>query len=196
MSFQKTVFYQYATGLPGEIIADGPLRARSFRLVANTLQTPNPPIAFGVGFTYAALGDVSNPNNLADTPTATPGGAPSGTNVFAGILINPKEHALYGDANGALDPVFALPDGSWGELCHMGILLALVSSGAAATEGVAGNKLAMKLADGSIWAYGAAANLPAGSIEIPGASLLTGVGANAAGVLAKIELTGLLGVAP
>ena len=195
MSFQSAVPFLFAAGLPGEIIADGPNRTESFRLVANlTVPATVPPIAFGVAYSYAALGDVSNPNGLAVTPTATPGAA-TATDAFAGILINPKEHALYGDSTGALSPVYQLPDGSWGELCTMGILLANVTTDAS-TTGVSGDPLAYKITDGTIVAFKGTA-VPAGTILIPGARLRTAIGTTGVTVLARIELTtvGLLAAA-
>lgn len=186
--FQSSVPYLYAAGLPGEFINDGPNRTESFRLVANqTVPAAVPPIAFGVAFTYAALGDVSNPNGLAVTPTATPGGTGTATDVFAGILVNPKEHALYGDANGALDPVYSLPDGSWGELCTMGILLANVTTDTT-TTGSAGDPLAFKVADGTIVAF-KGDTVPANTVLIPGATLRTNIGTTGVTALAKIVLT-------
>lgn len=182
--FQQNVYYGYAAGLPGEIADDGPLRSQSFRLVANTDQTPNPPIAFGVAYTYASVGDYANPNGLAGTQTATPGANATAGN-FAGILINPKAHAAYGTAaGGPLAPVYSLPDGSWGELCTMGILFALVTTTAAVP---AGSPICFDPTTGLLTAYTGA--LPAAHTLIPGARLRTNLTVAGANQLARIELT-------
>lgn len=176
MEFQQTVRYTYAAGLPGEIINDGPNRTSSYRLVANAAQ-PTAPIAFGRVFTGASIGESTNPNGLAFTPTATPG-IDGSAGRYAGVLVSPKEHALYGDATGPLAPAYTLPDGSWGELCREGILLANVLSVAATA---AGTQLYYD-ATGQI-TTAVNANL------VPGGRLLTALQANAAVQLAKIELT-------
>jgi hypothetical protein len=185
--FQQQVTYAYAAGLPGEIAADGPLRAQSFRLVANTT-TPTNPIGFGQAFVYAPGGDVSNPNGIATTQTATPG--TDGTSVtFAGILINPKAHALYGTVSGGpLAPSYQLPDGSWGELCTMGILFVSITA-ATAAAGVAGAQVAFD-AVGNLVAVAPGAAAPAGTQLIKGAFLNTNIGLQATPVLAVITLTG------
>lgn len=198
--FQSNVNYQYASGLPGEIAADGPLRASSFRLVNNIAQAAGTKgIGFGYAFSYANTvnagaafaTDVGNPDNLAYTQVAVPG-AGAATDVFAGILIHPKEHALVGGSNGPLSPVYQLPNGTWGELCRMGILWALVTTGATAGFGQAGNRLCYSIVDGTLQAFaGADTALPANCIAIPGAQLLSNIGINQTQVLAKIELTGI-----
>jgi hypothetical protein len=180
MPFQTSVRYVQAAGLPGEIAADGPLRSTTFRLVANA-DEPTAPIAFGRAFSYADPPYLSNPNGLAGVEIAQPGG-----DNFAGILIHPKEHAAYGDGVNPLAPVYSLPAESWGELCRMGILFVTIVS-ADAANGVPGAKIGYN-ADGSLVSYvGAAA--PSGATEIPGARLLTSLGASPTGGLAKIELT-------
>lgn len=190
--FQKTVSFQYASGLPGEIAEDGPLRASPFRLVANATNAAAP-IGFGLAFTYVpGTGvEVSNPGNLAAVRLARPGGgavATASENVFAGILIHPKEHALYGSTAGPLEPVYSLPADSWGELCRVGILWANVSSPNTAGMGAPGDSLAYNPVNGQLTAFNGTA-VPANLIQIPGARLLSYIGQNAAQLLAKIELT-------
>lgn len=179
MAFQQTVRYQLAAGLPGEIANDGPLRAETFRLISNE-DVPAAPIAFGRAFGYADPALVGNPDGLANVNVAIPGG-----DNFAGILIHPKEHASYGNTDGPLSAVYSLPDGSWGGLCRMGILYATVTA-ANAAAGVPGAALGYTT-EGAIVAFVGAT--PAATTLIPGARLLTALGAAPTGGLAKIELT-------
>lgn len=188
--FQSTVKYQYAAGIPGEIASDGPLRATTFRLVANPVASPSPAIGFGLGFAYlTATPDVANPEGIGSVPVAVPG-AETTDSVFAGILIHPKEHASFGTSDGSLEPTFQLPDGSWGSLVQMGLVYVNVSTADTAGHGFVGNRLAVQIATGKIIAF-AGATLPANTIEIPGGTLLTNVGQNVTDVLAKISLTNI-----
>lgn len=186
--FQQNVRYQFAAGLPGEFSNDGPNRTQSFRLVVNPTQA-GAPIAFGYAFSYAAVGEFANPNGLASTQTAQPGAASVAAGVFAGVLVNPKEHALYGDNTGALAPVYTLPDGSWGELTRMGILFVNVTTANTAGHGASGNALGFDPVTGIIHAFPAGDAVAANFIAIPGI-LRTAVGQNVTLGLAKVELTG------
>lgn len=182
MAFQKTVRFQQAAGLAGEIADDGPLRSQTFRLVANAT-TPANPIAFGRAFTYATPAYAANPNDLAGTQIAQPGGP----GVFAGILINPKAHASRGTAAGPLEAVYSLPADTFGELARMAIIFAVVEA-ADAAAGAPGAAIGFK-ADGSLVAFDRNGAAPGGVEIIPGARLLTDLGAAPAGGLARIELT-------
>lgn len=179
MAFQKTVRFNQAAGLAGEIADDGPLRSQTFRLVANG----DAPIAFGRAFTYATPSYAANPNELAGTQIAQPGG--EGT--FAGILIHPKAHASRGTADGPLEAVYSVPADTWGELARMAIIFANITA-ADAAAGVPGAKIAYATADGALSSF-VGDTAPAGTVVIPGARLLTSLGAAPAGGLARIELT-------
>lgn len=183
---QKTVPLNLGVGIPGEFAALSPRVVTTYRLVANTAQTPSPAITFGVAYTFAPVGEVTNPGYLAHTQTAQPGAA-TVADHFAGILVHPKEHALYGTAaGGPLAPSFVLPDGSWGALCTTGILYAYVTSAAGA--GNPGDALAFNLADGTLVAFAPGATVPATAKLIPGAFLRSSLGAPQTNALAKIEL--------
>lgn len=200
--FQTNVYFGYAAGLPGEIAADGPLRAQSCRLQLNAAQS-TAVIGFGLAFTYATPSESGNPTaitsgapplgangpfTLSTTAIATPG-VDAGAGNFAGVLINPKSHASYGTTytaasqSGPLAPTYVLPDGSWGELCTMGILFAAVQATAAAKAGAP----LYFTATGQITTD--AGSAPANTL-IPGARLINNLGANGSPQLAKIELTG------
>lgn len=184
MSFQKTVRFVLAEGLPGEISNDGPLRSETFRLIANPDQ-PTAPLAFGRAFGYADPSRVANPDDLAAINVAIPGGE-----NFAGILIHPKAHASRGTSAGPLEPVYSVPPETWGELGTMFIGYAIVIA-ATADDGVPNAAIGYN-ADGALVAFKGA--LPANTTLIPGARLRTALGLSPTGGLAKIELT-TIGVA-
>ena len=105
-TFQSTVNIDSGFGVPGELIVDGPQRVESL-----TLDSAGGTI--GYAFTK------SNTTNVA-----TQGGTiVAGTNVFAGILVNPKSYASYGPTSGTLDPTLALPANSQGEFLTMGTIV-------------------------------------------------------------------------
>ena len=70
---------------------------------------------------FGWVGEVHQPGSTTAmlAPTAVVGGNP-----YAGILINPKHHALQGGKGGTLSPINAIPDGSEGELAKMAIIVA------------------------------------------------------------------------
>lgn len=113
-TFQSTVNVNLGFGIPGELIVDGPQRAESLILDADGG-------TIGLAFTK------SNTTNVA-----TQGGAiVDGTNVFAGILVNPKAYASYGAVGGApLDPTMFLPPYSQGEFLTMGTIVVTMNGAA------------------------------------------------------------------
>lgn len=182
MSFQTQVGFNLAAGIEGELAADGPLRSETMRLINNP-DEPTAQIRFGRAFGYATPSDFSNPLDATNVSVAIPGGS-----NFAGILIHPKAHASYGTAQGALEPVFTLPENVWGELCRMAIVWVRLNAETAA-DGTPGAKIGYN-ALGELIAFSGA--LPASTTLIPGARLLSNIGAVPDGddaVLAKIELT-------
>ena len=106
-TFQSTINISLGFGIPGELIVDGPQRVDSLTL-GSTAGT------IGLAFTK------SNSTNIA-----TQGGAiVNGTNVFAGILVNPKVYALDGYSSlGSLDPSMVLAPYSQGEFLSMGTIV-------------------------------------------------------------------------
>lgn len=106
-TFQSTVNVNLGFGVPGELIVDGPQRVDSL-----TLDTTGGTI--GLAFTKSTT-----------TNIATQGGTiVAGTNVFAGILVNPKAYASYGAVGGApLDPTLFLGPNSQGEFLTMGTIV-------------------------------------------------------------------------
>ena len=112
-TFQSTVNINLGFGIQGELIVDGPQRAEPLILDADGG-------TIGLAFTK------SNTTNVA-----TQGGAiVDGTNVFAGILVNPKAYASFGAVGGApLDPTLFLPAYSQGEFLTMGTIVVTLQDG-------------------------------------------------------------------
>ena len=104
MPFQSLVRLVQTTGIIGEIIFDGPHRARPLNLNSGGA-TPN---TVGKAFTFDATVDDEA------------GAGAIGAGAFAGILINPKHYALYGSS---LTPSLDLPDNTNAELLSMGTII-------------------------------------------------------------------------
>lgn len=126
MAFQKTVNRNFTTGFPGEIVRDGPLRAKAVRISAlSALLKANPRFTGNViGRVYGYTGEVpaTGQTLAALAPTVALGGP-----VYAGLLIHPKHYALMGNAvDGALGASLAVPDGIEGECADMVIAIAEV----------------------------------------------------------------------
>lgn len=112
--FQQAVNIYNPIGYPGDVAFDGPMRAAPYNLVS----TPN---ANTVGNAFTVTSG-ANPDTAAGSPVAGTARA-GGTGVFAGILMNSKEYALYGSS--ALNPLAAslnLPENTIGSLMTMGYL--------------------------------------------------------------------------
>lgn len=116
MSFQTSVQFLQAAGVPGELFAQTPLRAESYTLVS-ALASYN---AFSSAFTVTAQG-VAAAGNAAGTPA---------DGVFAGILCNPKEHASFGGSAGPLSPSFTLANNTQASLLVEGTIYATLANNA------------------------------------------------------------------
>lgn len=117
MTFQSTVRQDQTTGIVGEVLFDGPTRAKPIN-VNSSGATPN---TIGKAFTYITGQDEE----------AAAGSAGGG--AFAGILVNPKVYASQGTPAGSLEPTLDLPDNTNAELLTMGSIvvnLTIVGTGA------------------------------------------------------------------
>ncbi len=114
--FQSTVYRQYTTGFPGEVVRDGPTRGKMGRISSATVGTdPGASTnrisrAFGYSGQVPATGIT---NALVEALVAV--GGP----IFFGILGNPKRYALYGTNGGSLAASLDLPNGAEGEFFDM-----------------------------------------------------------------------------
>lgn len=115
MALQSTVNIQLGFGVPGEVIVGDPNRVEPL-LVNSAGATPNT-----MGFAYTK----SNTTN-----TAKAGGTIAAGTVFAGIMCNPKSHALIGTSAGTLQPTLNLPDNSTGSFLTMGTVVVQLTAGA------------------------------------------------------------------
>lgn len=131
-------------------------------------------------FTVVPFAGGSNPVSAenptigrAFTYTSTEGVvAMGGAGDFAGILINPHNHAVYDN----LDATLALPDGSVGSLAKAGYILVYLS-----TSSEPGDKVYFATADGKLGAGTASG----GQTQIAGAKVTKG---GSAGSLVEISL--------
>jgi hypothetical protein len=91
MPFQSTVALTQGFGVVGELAFDGPVRAQSYNLISDDAAYN----VFGRAFTV-----------VSETQAKA-----GGTGVFAGLMVNPKEHSSNGTvAGGALAPTLTLPN--------------------------------------------------------------------------------------
>lgn len=183
--FQTKVNRNFTVGFPGDIAKDGPLRAMVFRLVPQATQAlidnaRNQGNVMSRAFGW--VGEVNQPGSTTAmlAPTAVVGGNP-----YAGILIHPKHHALYGGPDGALSPSNALPDGSEGELAKMAIIVAEIFNMTTGQQvigplwqiGYVSNAIAdaddpLGVPFGALVAFPDGAALPAGVLKIDYAQVL------------------------
>jgi hypothetical protein len=112
--FQSTVNNQMAFGVVGEIFDSGPHRAQPFILDSDDAALN----VFGRAFTVKSEG-------VAEA-------GKDGSQVFAGILISPKEHVSYGtEAGGPLAASITLPNGTIGTLLSEGSIVVALPANAA-----------------------------------------------------------------
>jgi hypothetical protein len=181
MTFQTTVQRQYTTGFPGEIVRDGPKRAKAGRIVSATvgvdpgLSTNRISRAFGWTSDQAASGT---------TYSAMQGNVSVGGPIFYGILGNPKHYASSGSSSGGtLGATMDLPIGTEGEFFDMatGIVLEFFNETTGTKVMNFGDQIAfvpnnitvgnngLALPYGALISVAAGSAAPTGMILIPGA---------------------------
>lgn len=104
-SFQSTVYFKQGFGVVGTIYDDGPRRAQPFYIVSASAAYN----VFGNGFSITSQG-IANAGN-------------TGSQIFAGLLINPKGQPLYGSSGNPLSPSIVLPNNVNAELCTEGSVI-------------------------------------------------------------------------
>ena len=106
MGFQTGVTADMGFGVVGEVFDDGPRRAQPFTLTSDDAANN----IFGRAFSVVSEGVAK--------------AGKTGSLVFAGILINPKEHVSLGTlAGGSLAPTLTLPNGTIGSLMSEGSVI-------------------------------------------------------------------------
>lgn len=194
--FQKTINRNFSTGFPGDVVRDGPRRAKPARITSPTadtdpgLSTNRISRAFGYSGEQGALGSTF----AADVPEVAVGGP-----VFFGVLGNTKHYALMGDAAGSLDASMDLPQYANAEFFDMctGLVIQLFNETTGAKTINYGDGLAyvpnnistannpLALPYGAIVSYPAGGAVPTGFVAIPNARITTPqtLAASAAGAL-------------
>lgn len=126
MAFQQYVRRNYTTGFPGDIVRDGPQRAKPGRIVSanNGANTNTISRVFGFNADMSLSGHTDTrpvPPGTGALPTLGAQNfevALGGTN-FYGILGHTKHYALYGNVSGPLGASIVLPQYSEGEFFDM-----------------------------------------------------------------------------
>lgn len=103
-AFQNTVYIQQGAGIPGEQYSDSPWRAQSFQI--NSADA-----AYNI--IGATMCSVSSQGVCA-------AGNVSGTAIFAGLLVDPKDIALFGASGIPLNPTLTVPNFTQVECATMG----------------------------------------------------------------------------
>ena len=111
-TFQSTVRIDQPTGVIGEIIFSGPMRAQT-GILSSTSAANN---VIGRAFRHIAGNDTDFTADAAG--------------VFAGILVNPKVYATSGPTTGTLDPTLLLSNETQAEFLTMGTIIVDLSQDA------------------------------------------------------------------
>lgn len=114
MTVQSTVNLYPGFGVAGALYDDGPRRVQPFTLNSADASYN----VFGRAFTVLSEG-------------VAQAGNPGGSNIFAGILVNPKAAPLFGTSSGALFPSLTLPNYSPAELLREGSIVVALAAAAA-----------------------------------------------------------------
>lgn len=115
MSFQSTVSLQQGFGVPGEQFSDGPWRAESFT-IESALAAYN--VIGATACTVTSQGFCA-------------AGRSSAQAAFAGILVDPKDVALFGVGNSPLSPTLLVPNFAAVECATMGSFIVTLPAAAA-----------------------------------------------------------------
>lgn len=143
MAFPSSVISDLVSGIPGEIAFDAPYTGIT-AIVDTTTEANN---VFGRAFTYK--------NEAVESVQA------GGTGLFAGLMVNPKAHAI----NTLAATTDSVSNGRVSEFCVKGEVYVLLSAGTAVTIG---DPVFFVNADGTLGAGTAAA----GQTQIAGATVV------------------------
>lgn len=197
MSLQTTVLRQYTTGFVGDIVRDGPKRAKPGRIASATVGTDPGASTNRIGRAFGFTADVPAQGNTRAAMEAT---VSVGGPVFYGLLGHPKHYALAGTTvGGSLAPTIDLPIGALGEFFDMvtGLVVELINETTGAKTVNFGDQIAyvpnnistgnnpLALPYGALIAVAAGSAAPTGMILIPNARIQNPItiAASAAGAL-------------
>jgi len=201
--FQQIVNRSYTTGFPGEIVRDGPHRAKLARIAsANSgVNTNRISRAFGWASDAGTVGSGASLTEAALSANVTVGGP-----IFYGILFHPKHYALQGTVpngltGGSLAPSLDLPLGSEGEFTDMatGLVVEVYNFTTAAQTIAFGDQVcyvssaittgqnALTVPYGAIVIVAAGATPAAGLVLIPNARVINAINLAASAVGALVS---------
>lgn len=143
MPFQTTVALNQGFGVPGDLYNDGPIKAQSY-ILNTTAGAGAANNVFGRGFSILSQGQANAGN--------------TGTQVFAGFLINPKGSASPGGSGGPLTPTLTLANYQQAEILVMGSIVVTLP----ATANI-GDIVVMNNSTGVLQTIAPGANLPVGT---------------------------------
>lgn len=104
MSFQNTVQINMGAGVPGEQYSDGPWRAQSYTIDSVTAADNI------IGTTVCSI----------TSQGFCQAGNPGGTSIIAGLLVDPKNIALFGTGGSPLSPTLTVPNFTQVQCATMG----------------------------------------------------------------------------
>lgn len=144
MTFQRKVNRAYTTGFPGDVIMDGPLRARPGIIVSPTVGTDPAASTNRVSRVFGYVSDAPDTGIGTDITHATDAKLVEvGGENFFGVLFHPKHYTLFGTSDGPLAASLDLPQYSPGEFAHMAFIVAeIFNETTAAKTSTFGDKLA------------------------------------------------------
>lgn len=204
MSLQTTVRRAYTGGFAGQLVADGPRRAKPGRIQSDTIGADAAKSTNRMSRAFTYLSDYPSPTDVQSGTGYVSTVEVGGAGPFFGILGQPTSYALYGQAGDSLAASADLPKGAVGEFFDMatGIVVEAFNETTAQKNITFGDQVAyVTAADaqgvplGGIITVPAGDAAPAGATLIPNARVQTTVSidASAAGapesVLIVIQLT-------
>lgn len=168
--FQTTVNTLQGFGVPGDMALASPHRAESL-IINSAGATPN---------VYGFAATKSNATNVAKM-----GGTIGAGTVFAGIMVGPKQAALWGVQNvGTLAPTMAIPDNARADFLTMGDPTLFVN-----TPCSIGDLVAYNTTTGALSTYAPGGSIPAGCAQVPNAVIYRYPVTSSSGGLTVVRLT-------
>lgn len=114
MGFQSAVSLLQGFGVPGEQFTDGPTRAETFTIVSAS----------------SSLNIIGATACTVTSQGVCAAGNVGGARVFAGILVDPKDVALFDTGNQPLAPTLVVPNNSIVECASMGSFIVTLPAAA------------------------------------------------------------------
>jgi hypothetical protein len=203
---QTSVKRAYTTGFPGQLVEDGPKRARVARINSATLGTDPGASTNRISRAFGYASDIgASGSTYAAREVMVNVGGPD----FFGILGHPQRYALYGSAGNSLAASVDLPQGAEGEFFDMatGLIVELFNETTGTYTPTYGDQLCyvpagitpannpLALPYGALFSIAAGAAVPTGMILIPNARVVSplSLAASAVGALvsgsAIVQLT-------